>query len=115
MARAGPPGGGCPRSCRWGGRFNPTRLLSDLRILFGEHGGAAIASRDICEALAQVEDGPWPTFNKGKPITPAQLANLLKPFGVSPLSVRPHSAPHTTAKGYKLSELKDPFARYLPN
>ena len=89
------------------------RLLSDLRTLFDQQKAATIASKDICEALAQVEDGPWPAFNKGQPITPAQLANLLKPFGVSSLSVRPHSAPHTTAKGYKLSELKDPFARYL--
>jgi putative DNA primase/helicase len=90
-----------------------TRLLSDLRMLFGEHGAAAIASRDICEALAQIEDGPWPAFNKGKPLTQAQLARLLKPFGVSPLSIRPEGAPNRTAKGYKLADLQDPFARYL--
>lgn len=90
-----------------------TRLLSDLRILFGEHGAAALPSRDICEALAQVEDGPWPTFDKGRPLTQAQLARLLKPFGVSPLSIRPDGAPDRTAKGYKLADLQDPFARYL--
>ena len=90
-----------------------TRLLSDLRILFSEHGAAAIASRDICEALAQVEDGPWPSFNKGKPLTQAQLARLLKPFGVSPMSIRPDGASDRTAKGYKLADLQDPFARYL--
>ena len=90
-----------------------TRLLSDLRILFGEYGGMAIASKDICEALAQFEDGPWPSFNKGKPLTQAQLARLLKPFGVSPLSIRPDGAPDRTAKGYKLADLQDPFARYL--
>ena len=90
-----------------------TRLLSDLRILFGEHGAAAVGSKDICEALALIEDSPWPTFNRGKPLTQAQLARLLRPFGVSPLSIRPDGTPDRTAKGYKLADLQDPFARYL--
>jgi hypothetical protein len=90
-----------------------TRLLSDLRILFGDHGAAALASKDICEALAQIADGPWLSFNKGKPLSQAQLARLLKPFGVSPLSIRPDGGPDRTAKGYKLADLQDPFARYL--
>jgi Protein of unknown function (DUF3631) len=74
---------------------------------------AALASKDICAALAQVEDGPWSAFNKGNPLTQAQLARLLKPFGIAPLSIRPDGAPDRTAKGYKLADLQDPFARYL--
>ena len=82
-------------------------------MVFGQHDAAALASKDICAALAQIEDGPWPAFDKGKPLTQAQLARLLKPFGVSPLSIRPDGAPDRTAKGYKLADLQDPFARYL--
>jgi len=87
------------------------QLLADLRGLFEECDTDKIPSDEICENLRQMEDRPWPEWKGGKPITPRQLANLLKPFGVHPGTIRTGD---TTAKGYEQKDLIDPFARYLP-
>jgi hypothetical protein len=44
-------------------------------------------------------------------ITPTQLAQLLKPFGVSPRNIRLNDG--KVVKGYYLDDLTDLFARYL--
>jgi len=88
------------------------QLLADLRDMFTEDGTGNLTSSEICEALGQMEDRPWPEWKGGKPITPRQLANLLKPFGVHPGTIRIGS---TTAKGYEQKDLIDPFSRYLPH
>jgi len=44
-------------------------------------------------------------------MTPAGIARLLKPFGISPETIR---VGEDTAKGYRLSAFEDAFARYLP-
>jgi len=86
------------------------RLLADLQDLFTEDGTGNLTSSEICETLGQMEDRPWPEWKGGKPITPRQLANLLKPFGVHPGTIR---IGETTAKGYEQKDLIDPFSRYL--
>jgi len=90
------------------------QLLADLRNLFteaGKDGTGNLTSVDICSVLGEMEESPWPEWKGGKPITPKQLANLLKPFGVHPGTIR---IENTTAKGYEQKDLIDPFARYLP-
>ena len=88
-----------------------TMVLEDLRSLFAEVGTNRLFSAMICERLGQREDRPWPEFRRGKSITPRQLSKLLQPFGVHPRTVR---LGEDTAKGYRLEELQDAFARYLP-
>ena len=56
---------------------------------------------------------PWAEYRGGKPITKAQIARLLKPFGVSPGTIRLDDG--HTPKGYYLTAFSDAFARYLPN
>lgn len=58
-----------------------------------------------------MEDRPWPEYRQGKPITAPRLARRLKPYGVTPKTIR---IGENTAKGYKLEDLRDAFARYLP-
>jgi hypothetical protein len=50
-------------------------------------------------------------FNRGKPITKAGLARLLKPFRILPTTIRLDV--NHTAKGYYLSAFQDAFTRYL--
>ena len=86
-------------------------LLTDLRDLFAERSKDRLPSAEIVEHLRQMEDRPWPEWRQGAPITPRQLASLLKPFRIEPRTLRIGS---TTPKGYVLGDLEDAFSRYLP-
>lgn len=84
-------------------------LLEDLRELFADL-GPRLASKTITERLAIREERPWPEWKSGKPITPRQLASLLRPFGVKPRGLRIGEKPE---KGYSREDLEDAFSRYL--
>jgi putative DNA primase/helicase len=86
-------------------------LLSDVRDIFEERVDGKIASADLAEELGKLETRPWPEW-KGKTITTRQVAKLLEPFGVSPSTIRTGG---TTAKGYRIEQFEDAFARYLPD
>lgn len=94
---------------------NGVRLLADIRtILDGNDGNARLEymdSAELAEALARIETSPWGEWSKGKPITAAKLARLLKPFAVSPGQKRIADANH---RGYHRSDLEDAWLRYLP-
>jgi putative DNA primase/helicase len=99
-------------------------LLADLRELFDREGdrttvggnlfdrdvGKVLFTEEIIAELANREDRPWPEWKGGKPINARQLASLLKPFGISPNTVR---RGEKTAKGYSRQSFEDAFARYL--
>lgn len=87
-----------------------TLLLGDVADLLAESGGR-ITSATLAERLATMEEKPWPEWRRGRPITPRQVAALLRPFGVAPRPIRVGGEP---AKGYVLADLADPLARYLP-
>ncbi|MDP9320286.1 MAG: DUF3631 domain-containing protein [Chloroflexota bacterium] len=59
------------------------RLLEDIRRIFGRRGTDRITTADLVADLVSDEESPWVEFRKGKPITAAGLARLLKPFGIS--------------------------------
>jgi putative DNA primase/helicase len=85
-------------------------VLSDLRDMFIERGVDRLTSKEICAALAEDETRPWHEYRHAKPITQAQLARLLKRYGIHPDSVR---VGDKTPKGYKRSDFDDAFQRYL--
>lgn len=87
-----------------------TMLLEDLRGLFNETMHPALFTSEILNRLCDMEHRPWPEWRDGKPLTATGLAKLLKPFGVSPRTVRRGDA---TGKGYNRADLEDAFARYL--
>lgn len=63
--------------------------LADIRTTFDEKAVDRLACLDLCEALAAIEGRPWAEWGRSnKPITPNQLARLLKPFGVIPGNLR---------------------------
>jgi putative DNA primase/helicase len=86
-------------------------LLADLQTLFfKEKGVERLASKEICEALADLEDRPWGEWQAGKPITTNGLARMLKGFEVRPKTIK--LANGSTSKGYLLSDFEDSFSRY---
>jgi len=89
-----------------------TQLLADLKTIFEETGRDQISTVDILEKLIDMEDRPWPEWYRGKPLSSRQLAKLLKPFSVSPGTIRTSGG---TMKGYRLETFKDAFTRYLPS
>ena len=96
----------------WGSAEDPSpgiQLLSDIReILRAER----LSSEELCEQLRELEDRPWADGGDGPGITQRRLAQLLKPFGIAPKSVRLGRA--STPKGYTAAQFEDAFARYLP-
>jgi hypothetical protein len=85
------------------------RVLGDAHQLLLGKQVAEMASLELCTALAQIESSPWADY-KGKPLTPARLATLLKPFGIFPDRIGPKDS---QARGYTLHQLEDAFSRYL--
>lgn len=88
-------------------------MLADLAEIYSDERTDKIPSARICELLAAMEGRPWAEWGRQrKPISPNQLANQLRRFGVSPKKIRfgEHSL-----QGYSREEFDEPFARYLPD
>ncbi len=88
-----------------------TLLLSDIRDQFSAQKVDRLTSEDLTGALSSMAERPWPTFDRGRAITPATVAKMLKPYGIAPGTIR---TDERTKKGYYLSAFEDAFARYLP-
>jgi hypothetical protein len=85
-------------------------LLRDLRRVFNALVTARVSTADLIRELASMDDRPWAEWNRGRPITPAQIAAILKPWRISPKTIRFESG---LAKGYVMVDCADAFARYL--
>jgi putative DNA primase/helicase len=92
-------------------------LLADIRIVFdqrkaeGKAGWDRLSSVDLLAALCLDDEAPWATYNRGKEMTPRQLANRLREYGIVSKTVR--RGPDRF-KGYELTQFGEAFNRYLP-
>ncbi|HOY88062.1 MAG: DUF3631 domain-containing protein [Methylotenera sp.] len=87
------------------------QLLIDIQQIFESKKVERISTANLIAALIDDQEMPWATYNRGKPLSPSQLAKQLRPYGISSKTVRfGHS---NTLKGYDLSQFTDAFARYL--
>lgn len=86
-------------------------LLADIQEIFERKGVEKISTADLIEKLVANEEGPWATYNRGKPISPRQLARQLSVYGISSKTVR--LGPFSTPKGFDAAQFRDAFARYL--
>jgi len=94
-----------------GGNESPgVLLLADIRRIFKQAKQDTLPSNHLVEHLAAMPERPWPEFKYGKPITPRQIADLLRPYGIGPSTQR---YGNYTFKGYKRSQFKKAFSRYL--
>lgn len=92
------------------------RLLADIKAIFDKREADRqeadkLASADLCDVLAADATGQWADYKHGKPIGQAQLASVLKPFGIIPGTVRIGKA---TPKGYERTAFAEAWSRYLP-
>ncbi len=83
------------------------QLLVDLLKVFGEVD--ALSTEQILTKLIALEESPWGDL-RGKPLNARGLSNRLRPYGVSPTTVRFGPA---LAKGYPRGSFLDAWTRYL--
>jgi putative DNA primase/helicase len=85
-------------------------LLADIQEIFETKNKDKITTSELISALVNDEEKSWATYNRGNPLSPRQLANLLKPYGIQPRTVRMLGM---TPKGYYRDDFADAFSRYL--
>jgi hypothetical protein len=84
------------------------RLMADLAAIFADSGADRLTSAVIVAALLEREESGW-----GDWVTPLWLSRRLKRFEVHPKLMR-FAGDDKPARGYLLSDLTDPIARYGP-
>lgn len=90
------------------------QVLSDIRGIMLDTGALRMPSQTICDNLGQMLDRPWPELRNDQPITPTQLASLLRGFEIRPKDMR-EGEDGKTVKGYERAALEDAWSRYLPD
>lgn len=80
------------------------KLLVDIRNVFADKRVSFLPSTELVAELRQLEESPWDDFD----YTSRKLAKRLKEFGV-----RSGRNAAGTARGYRLEDLSDVFARYI--
>ena len=87
------------------------RLLADLRAAWTQLGDPdGLHTERLLEVLHAMDESPWGDFH-GRPFTSRDLARRLRPYGISPTSVR---VGDRAAKGYRRTDLWDAWLRYVP-
>lgn len=89
------------------------QLLEDIRSVFRQRNAEAVTTREILQDLLAMEERPWRTVERGRPLTPAQLAARLRNFGVRVGTIRPDSNRETPLKGYRQEHFLEIFRRYV--
>jgi hypothetical protein len=84
-----------------------TRLLADLRHVFGEQ--EKMSTEAILAALCALEESPWADWY-GHTLNPRGLAKLLKPYGVKSDKVR---IGEQSVRGYRSEDLNEAWRSYL--
>jgi hypothetical protein len=94
-------------------QFEPAlQLLADIRNCFLlKDNPRYLSTRDILGWLASVEDRQW-TTRAWNPANPHQLGAMLNPFRIRSRNFRPDAK--KVIKGYRRSDFKDTWDRYLP-
>jgi Protein of unknown function (DUF3631) len=82
------------------------RLLSDVRECFDAWRASFLVTGDLLGQLKKLDESPWREMD----LTAEQLARRLRPYGVR--STRNSAG---TARGYRLEDFAEPFARYCPS
>jgi hypothetical protein len=83
------------------------RLLGHIRKVFVDE--AQLSTTDLIKRLIAMDEAPWADLS-GKPLTPNNLALLLKNFGVISKNLRIDGS---VLKGYTRESFADPWSRYL--
>ena len=87
-----------------------TELLADVKAVFESKGLDRISTSDLIEALCADTEAPWATYNRGRPISPRQVAKRLSDYGIASQTIR---IGLNTPKGYLRTAFEEAFLRYL--
>jgi len=87
-----------------------TELLADIREVLEQMTCHRIKTADLIAALCEDVEMPWATYNRGKAISPRQVATRLKGYGVHSKTIRLGAQ---TPKAYERAQFDEAFARYL--
>lgn len=87
-------------------------LLAAIREVFEHRGVDRLPTATLVEALCADSEGPWATWNRGKEISPRQIARKLAGYKIRPTTFRLPNG--TTPKGYARESFADAWNRYLP-
>lgn len=86
-------------------------LLADIKDVFDGMTATKISTVDLLEKLTGDVEKGWATYNRGKPMSPRQLAKQLEIYAIKSKTVR--MGPAKTPKGYEVAQFEDAFRRYL--
>jgi putative DNA primase/helicase len=87
-----------------------TELLADIQEVFEHKRTNKISTADLIEALCDDDEKVWATYNRGKPVSPRQIAKRLGDFGIKSKNVR---IGYDVPKGFDIEQFQEAFARYL--
>jgi len=84
------------------------KLLTDIKAIIDadDSGRDRLGSTELCDRLTNLEVSPWATVSRGKPLTPARLARMLKIFEIRP-------SQDASGSGYAKADFTDAFSRYV--
>lgn len=85
-------------------------LLTDIRDIFESRNVDKIHTYDLLSSLCTDDTKPWASWNRGKSMSPAQLAKRLKEYKIQPKNIRIGGEVN---KGYERVQFADAFMRYL--
>lgn len=85
-------------------------LLADIREVFDTKRVTRISTADLITELCADDEKSWATYNRGKPVTPKQVAKRLKDYGIASKAIRMGL---DVAKGFEASQFSEAFSRYL--
>ena len=85
-------------------------LLADIQEVFDAKKVIKITTTELINTLCEDTEKSWATYNRGKQLSPKQLSNKLKDYGITSKTIR---IGYDTAKGYEVDQFKDAFERYL--
>lgn len=85
-------------------------LLADIREIFETKSLPKVSSANLIRELCADDEKPWATYNRGKQISPRQVANRFREYGISSKNIR---VGYEVVKGYEHEQFKEVFARYL--
>jgi len=86
-------------------------LLADIQEVFESKRASKISTADLINALTEDTEKSWATYNRGRPLSPKQLANKLRDYDIYSKSI--WLGYGKTPKGYELKQFEDAFDRYL--
>ncbi len=92
------------------------RLLRDIAAVFRERNTVFLPTRDLMEALIEIETSPWPAWwqhdfkREAFNAVAAKLAQILKPYGILPKKRRQGLA---NVRGYHIDDFAEASSRYL--